>query len=99
MMPDYATAEEIKRLRLALQQIAKYTIEYQQVPVNFNVNCTDCAEAARRNWPPSLLCDKHYTVRDEMDRKNRRAEALQHHAMRDIARAALAGSEEGKSKR
>jgi hypothetical protein len=55
--------------------------------------CSECARCREREWPPSQMCDKHYTRMARLGDRNERLRASQHLYMRDIALAALSASE------
>jgi hypothetical protein len=83
--------KENRRLREALEEIVAFEPEFVPVPEEFkNRECADCDRAEKGGWPPSGLCDKHYTMLHKNNDANERLRAAQYLDMKIIARAALA---------
>ena len=51
--------------------------------------CENCARARARKWPPSQLCDPHYSSLVDTTKVNERARNNQHWNLKEIASKAL----------
>jgi len=87
-------------------RVRDYAPVLDRTPVD-NSGCEDCARAREHTWPPSRLCETHYSKAAQQERANEQLLATQDFPMREIAREALEalraagvepahGAEEGK---
>jgi hypothetical protein len=76
------------RYKIALQAIVDYEPEWEPW-VHPDPDCTECAKAQERQWPPSRLCHVHYSPMADHSQRMQRNRDTQWMAMKDIAREAL----------
>ena len=98
-MPEQTTKAgigEIERLRAALQQIVDFTPDLSEFWKQQNalaaemVTCADCAKAAEQRWPPSGMCNAHYSTQAAITKERERHERYERRwTPGEIARAAL----------
>ena len=91
-LDEFEVVEELNRLREALETIRDYEVEWKGLSDAESAELDDCAECARnreRNWPPSGLCDEHYSIVSRRRDENQHATNTQYIGMKRTARTAL----------
>ena len=89
----------VKRLEEALREIRDYSayshpdeeiIAARDRIIKESINCTACQHAKAAKWPPSGLCEKHYSpVMRAHDKVSAMFDYKQTYAPQDIARKAM----------
>lgn len=77
-----------EQLRKALQDIVDYNPEWEAWE-HPEPDCDECALARKRQWPPSRLCDPHYSSLARNSNANKRRVDNQWMLMKQIAQDAL----------